>query len=281
VNTINNEIKPLVFDVNVLIDAVDPDSPFNESAMQALSTNNRPIYLSDKILTTATIKLIDYGADPDVIEEYLFLLMGEREKDDPDIHVLEDYLVEDHTIRDRFGRHDYEDNNVASLVKHVENMGYDHVILIALDAGVRDWAVRTNRLAMKPGRFNQFDPSYSQLFYDLVDEISGKTTLMDTPHRKHKQSTPESIRKGKAMVENVRAEVNAKIEYLRNRNLKLFQKQTIPDFSRSPKRKPRPPTIDYSRGYDRNPQPVKPALPHIMPIDQEEYKPQENYEPDF
>src|SRR6218665_3725455 len=106
----------LVFDVNVLIDAVNPSSPRREAAARALSDDNgMPIYLSDMMLKTTTNKLLELGADPDIVREYLDLIMDE-ESYGPNIHVLGYVSIHDYRLPGNDGNQAYEDSRIISLI---------------------------------------------------------------------------------------------------------------------------------------------------------------------
>ncbi|PDQ35508.1 MAG: hypothetical protein B5766_05430 [Candidatus Lumbricidophila eiseniae] len=142
----------LVFDVNVLIDAVNPSSPRREAAARALSDDNgMPIYLSDMMLKTTTNKLLELGADPDIVREYLELIMDE-ESYGPNIHVLGYVSIHDYRLRDKYGNEDYEDSSIISLMDAAERESQRPALLVTSDAALREWCVENSRMAIRSDR---------------------------------------------------------------------------------------------------------------------------------
>lgn len=139
----------IVFDVNVLIDAVNPDSGNHAAATRALCDDNGlPIYLSEVMLKTTTNKLLEMGADPDVVREYLELIMSEDDYG-PEKHVLGHIPVTDYGLVDKYGKSDYEDSTVISTMDAAENDGRLPAVLVSGDVELRDWCAANKRMAVR------------------------------------------------------------------------------------------------------------------------------------
>jgi predicted nucleic acid-binding protein len=128
----------IVLDINVLIYAFLPNSPGNAAAERLLTTNlGKPSYVSDTMLRTLTGKLLEKGADPQGLQDYCEVLMTDTGYG-PAIHVIEHVVELDHSVKDRNGRHDFEDATVLSLVDYAENDVNGTVLLVSDDQGIRD-----------------------------------------------------------------------------------------------------------------------------------------------
>jgi len=243
----NDFVKtPVAIDVNVLFDAVNLHSENHEQAKQALSTNkDRPLYISDAILETTAIKLIEHGADPKVVEEYMLFLMGEREPGDPDIHVIQKYPIRDYSIKDRYDKHDVEDNVIISLISHIEKLGNTAVSLITKDYNLTNWCKQNNIVAFTPKQFNSHEPNYSKSSHRNLSYISTRIT---DPNRSFPEKIPKinrenAVKLGTSIVKKVRSQVEQ-------------EQYHPPPKPKSPK--PSINTIDFSR---TGKPPTKPATP--------------------
>lgn len=142
----------VVFDVNVLIDAADPQSRHHQAAVRALSDDNdMPIYFSDMMLKTTANKLLEMGADPAVVHEYIELIMGEDDYG-PEKHVIGYLPVTDYGLVDKHGDSDYEDSSIVTLMDAAEKRAKCPAILVSGDGALRDWCEDHGRLAVRPDK---------------------------------------------------------------------------------------------------------------------------------
>lgn len=142
----------IVFDVNVLIDAANPQSHQHVAAVRALSDNNdMPIYFSDTMLKTTANKLLEMGADPVVVDEYIELIMNEDDYG-PEKHVIEHVPVTDYGLLDKYGKPDYEDSTIVSLMDAAEDRAGCMAILVSSDGALREWCGENQRMAVRPDR---------------------------------------------------------------------------------------------------------------------------------
>lgn len=140
----------IVFDVNVLIDAVNPASGNHEAAMRAVSDDNgMPIYLSEMMLKTTANKLLEMGADPEVVHEYVEMIMSDDDYG-PEKHVLGFIPVTDYGLVDKYGKSDYEDSTVVSLMDAAENDARRPAVLVSSDGALRAWCEDNQRMATRP-----------------------------------------------------------------------------------------------------------------------------------
>ncbi|MCI4659698.1 hypothetical protein [Cryobacterium zhongshanensis] len=145
----------IVFDVNVLIDAVNPDSRNHEAAMRAVSDDNgMPIYLSEMMLKTTTNKLLEMGANEKVVREYVEMIMSEDDYG-PEKHVLGYIPVTDYGLLDKFGKSDYEDSTVVSLMDAAEEEARLPAVLISSDGALRTWCEEHERVAARPDQLSR------------------------------------------------------------------------------------------------------------------------------
>lgn len=158
----------IVFDVNVLIDAADPNSRDHAAAVRALSDDNgMPIYFSDTMLRTTANKLLELGADPTVVHEYLELIM-EADEYGPEKYVLEDVPVTDYGLLDKYGKADYEDSTIISLMDAAEAHATLPAVLVSNDGALRDWCGDNHRMAVRPD-------ALPRLSSQMVDEVRHAT----------------------------------------------------------------------------------------------------------
>lgn len=148
--------KPaFVFDVNVLIDAVDardPNSRRHEHALSAVAmATHSTTFTSDRIIGTLRHKLLELDADPDVVEEYIDLLTDDEFG--VDFKELADLDVLDYGIRDAHGLHDHEDNTVVATVDAVDERTPYVGVLVCFDQPLTRWALEHGRPALSPERF--------------------------------------------------------------------------------------------------------------------------------
>lgn len=140
----------VVFDVNVLINAANPSSASHETAMRALSDDNgMPIYFSEQMLKTTANKLLEMGADPEVVHEYLELIMSDDDYG-PEKHVLGYIPVTDYKLTDKHGNADYEDSTIISLMDAAENEARLPAVLVSSDGALRTWCEDNRRMAVRP-----------------------------------------------------------------------------------------------------------------------------------
>jgi len=140
----------LVFDVNVLIDAVNPSSAHHDTAMRAVSDDNgMPIYFSEMMLKTTANKLLEMGADPEVVHEYIELMMSDDEYG-PEKHVLGHIRIKDYGLKDKYGNEDFEDSTIVSLMDAAENAAQRPAVLVSSDGALRAWCEDNNRMSTRP-----------------------------------------------------------------------------------------------------------------------------------
>lgn len=158
----------LVFDVNVLIDAANPHSRHHESAVRALSDDNdMPVYFSDLMLKTTANKLLEMGADPGVVREYIDLIMSEDDYG-PEKHTLGYIPVTDYGLVDRYGNADYEDSTIISLMDAAESHAQSPAVLVSNDGALRDWCDDHHRVAVRPDKL----PGLSSRLADDLQQMT-------------------------------------------------------------------------------------------------------------
>lgn len=145
----------LVLDINVYIDALKEDSPRSIAARQILASHTNEVYLSDTMLQTLGIKLIELGANPQAARDYLEML---RTDDDfgPELNVLTDVPFTEYDITDRDGNPDHEDAGVVSTMDATGAMSGAKVALITSDTSLRDWCAHHGRMAVAPQQYVQW-----------------------------------------------------------------------------------------------------------------------------
>lgn len=140
----------VVFDVNVLINAANPASSSHETAMRALSDDNgMPIYFSEMMLKTTATKLLEMGADPEVVHEYLELIMSDDDYG-PEKHVLGYIPLTDYGLVDKNGNPDHEDSTIVSLMDAAENEARLPAVLVSSDGALRAWCDDNQRMSVRP-----------------------------------------------------------------------------------------------------------------------------------
>ncbi|MDP9903145.1 hypothetical protein [Arthrobacter bambusae] len=155
----SNPAKPkavLVFDVNVLIDAMDISSRNHLAALSAITENTElPTYISDTLLQTTSNKLMEFGADRKSATALLEMLL-EDDGFTPPVHTLRNVPVTDYELIDRYGNSDYEDSTVISLMDAAEKDAQAPAVLVTNDTALRDWCHDNRRLAIRPSEMAQF-----------------------------------------------------------------------------------------------------------------------------
>lgn len=197
-------VKPraaIVFDVNVLIDAANPQSRHHTAAVRALSDDNdMPIYFSDTMLKTTANKLLEMGADPSVVREYIELIMGEDDYG-PEKHVLDYVPVTDYGLLDKDGEPDHEDSTIVSLMDAAENHAGLPAVLISSDGILRDWCEDHGRLAVRPdklpGLSSQLEDDVRHATYQYTSRRMFRRDAQKIPHsqtKSHARQIVTSIR---------------------------------------------------------------------------------------
>lgn len=201
-------VKPkaaIVFDVNVLIDAANPQSRHHAAAVRALSDDNgMPIYFSDTMLKTTANKLLEMGADPAVVHEYIELIMGEDDYG-PEKQVLNYVPVTDYGLVDRHGKPDYEDSTIVSLMDAAERHARLPAVLVSNDGALRDWCGDNHRMAVRPDKL----PRLSSQMADDVRHATYQYTSRrmfdrDAPKLPHGQTKAQA----RKIVSSIRKELN-------------------------------------------------------------------------
>jgi hypothetical protein len=183
----------VVFDVNVLIDAANPASRNHAAAVRALSDDNgMPIYLSEVMLKTTANKLLEMGADPDVVHEYLELIMSDDDYG-PEKHVLGHIPITDYGLVDKYGKSDFEDSTVISTMDAAENDARLPAVLVSGDGELREWCRNNKRLAVRADEL-------SRLTSHQMDDIQVATYqyLSRRMFRQGAQSLPREETKAQA-----------------------------------------------------------------------------------
>lgn len=197
----------LVLDVNVLIDIINPAAhPATRAAAQTTLTTNRglPIYISDEMLETTSIKLLELGMKPDILREYVELLMLDDDFG-PELHVLEDVLVTDYGLTDKYGHSDYEDSTVVSLMDAAEAQTGLPALLVSSDGALRDWCTDHNRTAVRPDMLSRVVAGkHSDLDQAAIQYLSRRG--FQPGHQPMVFSSAKPL--GKEIVSDVRSAIN-------------------------------------------------------------------------
>jgi hypothetical protein len=194
----------VVFDVNVLINAANPTSGSHETAIRALSDDNgMPIYFSEMMLKTTANKLLEMGADPEVVHEYLELIMSDDDYG-PEKHVLGFIPVTDYGLVDRYGKSDYEDSTIVSLMDAAEDEARLPAVLVSSDGALRTWCEDNGRMSVRPDQL-------PKLTAQRADDIQ-HATYQYLSRRMFRQGTrqvpPEETKaQAKQMVTSIRDEL--------------------------------------------------------------------------
>ncbi|HEU5223120.1 MAG TPA: hypothetical protein VFU07_05490 [Candidatus Lumbricidophila sp.] len=142
----------VIFDVNLLIDAVDPQSAFKDFAQRSLSGENsaQQLFVSDTMLTTLAHRLHELGADINAVDEYVEFLLGTNEWG-ADIHLVRDVPKKSYPdLLDKFGKPDREDETVVALRDTVEFGSGLPVVLVTNDRPLATWCRGHARTAIQP-----------------------------------------------------------------------------------------------------------------------------------
>lgn len=206
--TDRNADKPrvaLVFDVNVILDAIEGDDARADAAARALaSSTGYPVYMSDMLLKTVANKLLEHGADPDVVQEYLDLVMESGDLGD-EIHTFEWIKITNYNLRDKYGNPDYEDATVVSLMDAAEEDAKAPALLVTSDGALRDWCHEHNRLAVRPDQLQRLISQHPDELQKATYQYLGRRMFRESGAAVDPQSTKTRARE---MVSAQRAEHN-------------------------------------------------------------------------
>jgi hypothetical protein len=194
----------VVFDVNVLINAANPASSSHETAMRALSDDNgMPIYFSEMMLKTTANKLLEMGADSEVVHEYLELIMSDDDYG-PEKHVLGYIPVTDYGLLDKYGKSDYEDSTIVSLMDAAENEARLPAVLVSSDGALRAWCDENGRMAVRPDQLPRLTAQRADDIQHATYQYLSRRMFRQGAH----QVPPEETKaQAKQMVTNIRDEL--------------------------------------------------------------------------
>jgi len=179
----------VVFDVNVLIDAADPQSRNHASAVRALSDDNgMPIYFSELMLKTTANKLLELGADPSVVREYMELIMSEDDYG-PEKHTLGHIPLTDYGLVDKYGKSDYEDSTIISLMDAAENDAQLPAVLVSSDSELREWCNLNHRVAVRPDQLPRLSTHMADDIQQATSQYLSRRMFRDGAPRVRREDT--------------------------------------------------------------------------------------------
>jgi hypothetical protein len=238
----------LVFDVNVLIDAVNPSSPHHDTAMRAVSDDNgMPIFLSEMMLKTTANKLLEMGADPEVVREYVELIMSEDDYG-PEKHVLGYIPITDYGLIDKYGNPDFEDSTVVSLMDAAEHDARLPAVLVSSDGALRTWCEDNQRMAARPDQL-------PKLTSQRADELQ-QATYQYLSRRMFRPSSKPAVRadtklQAKEMVTSIRKDLRRESRALTAAASSTPTTPAEKNYKRFPELRPDEPTDpDTSASHD-------------------------------
>lgn len=184
----------LVFDVNVILDAIEGDDARADAAARALSSSTGyPVYMSDMLLKTVANKLLEHGADPEVVQEYLDLVMESADLGD-EIHTFEWIKITNYNLRDKYGNPDYEDATVVSLMDAAEEHAKAPALLVTSDGALRDWCHEHKRLAVRPDQLQRLLSQHADELQKATYQYLGRRMFRDGTQAVDLESTKSRAR---------------------------------------------------------------------------------------
>lgn len=197
----------LVFDVNVLIDAVSPTSKHHDAAVRALSSSNgQPVYFSDHMLSTTSHELIRLGADSQVVEEYLEFVTVPEEEFGPQAHTFRHIDFRDYDVLDRHGNPDKEDATIVSLMDAAEDHARLPALLVSTDGGIQEWCAAHRRAVTFPNSLPRTIGQHEDEFQSSNFEYVSRQMFPNGVRSSKLPSTPELRGQAKQVVRDVRTE---------------------------------------------------------------------------
>lgn len=201
----------VVFDVNVLIDAVSPSSRHHDAAVRALSSSNgQPVYFSDHMLRTTSHELIRLGADPQAVEEYLEFVTVPEDDFGPESHTFKHIDFHDYDVLDRFGNPDKEDATIISLMDAAEEHAKLPALLVSTDGGIQEWCAANRRVVTFPNSLPKTLNQHEDEFQSSNFEYVSRQMFPKGVRPSKLPSTPDLQDQARQVVREVRTERNAR-----------------------------------------------------------------------